>query len=109
MHELLEAVGRHEGRRGPVGALLRAFERHRPGRPGNNALVAAATGLTNREQAVLELLSRRYSNSEIAARMNVGSETVKTHLQAIYRKLGVHGRREAVRAAEDSGLLAPSD
>jgi DNA-binding NarL/FixJ family response regulator len=50
--------------------------------------------LTPREADVLELLQRGRSNAEIAASLQVGVETVRTHARNIYRKLGVRTRRE---------------
>jgi DNA-binding NarL/FixJ family response regulator len=52
------------------------------------------TPLTAREADVLELLQDGSSNSEIAATLHVGVETVRTHARSIYRKLGVSSRRE---------------
>lgn len=53
-----------------------------------------ATPLTPREADVLELLQGGRSNAEIAATLHVGVETVRTHARNIYRKLGVHTRRD---------------
>jgi DNA-binding NarL/FixJ family response regulator len=53
--------------------------------------------LTPREAAVLELLQAGRSNGEIAARLHIGVETVRTHARSIYRKLGVRSRRELAR------------
>jgi LuxR family maltose regulon positive regulatory protein len=63
--------------------------------------------LTYREQETLELLAQRYHNDEIARELGVSVETVKTHLSALYKKLNVHGRRDAVSAGEALGLLVP--
>jgi DNA-binding NarL/FixJ family response regulator len=52
------------------------------------------TPLTAREADVLELLQGGSSNAEIAASLQVGVETVRTHARHIYRKLGVSTRRE---------------
>jgi DNA-binding NarL/FixJ family response regulator len=52
------------------------------------------TPLTAREADVLELLQGGRSNAEIAATLQVGVETVRTHARHIYRKLGVSTRRE---------------
>ena len=52
--------------------------------------------LTSREEEVLVLLSRGYSNKEIADQMTVSIETVRTHLKKIYEKMHVRSRTEAV-------------
>jgi DNA-binding NarL/FixJ family response regulator len=57
--------------------------------------------LSEREREVLALMSTGATNREIAAIMHVGTETVKKHAGALYRKLGVRNRTEAAqRAAE---------
>src|SRR5690606_32098514 len=56
--------------------------------------------LTERESVLLALLPSRLSNAEIASRLGVSVNTVKTHAKHIYRKLGSTGRSEAVTAAE---------
>jgi DNA-binding NarL/FixJ family response regulator len=63
-----------------------------------------AQGLTSREQEVLHLLTERYTNPEIAERLNVGTRTIQTHVSHILQKLGVNNRREAARAARRLGL-----
>jgi len=50
--------------------------------------------LTPREADVLDQLQRGRSNGEIAAALCVSIETVRTHARAVFRKLGVHNRRE---------------
>ena len=57
--------------------------------------------------AVLRFLPTMMSNQEIAAELFVSVNTVKSHLKAIYRKLDVADRREAVRRARRLELLAP--
>lgn len=52
--------------------------------------------LTQREQAVLRLLKQDLRAKEIADRLGLSPHTIYMHLQNIYRKLHVHGRREAV-------------
>ncbi len=52
--------------------------------------------LTHREVEILQHLSRGYQNKEIAALLNIGFDTVRTHLRNIYEKLHVNSRTEAV-------------
>lgn len=60
--------------------------------------------LSAREREVLALLCTGATNREIAAAMHVGTETVKKHAGALYRKLGVRNRTEAAQRA--AALLA---
>jgi LuxR family maltose regulon positive regulatory protein len=64
--------------------------------------------LTERELAVLRLLPARLSNREIGRELNVSINTVRSHVQAIYRKFEVVTRGEAVAHARQLGLLPGS-
>ncbi len=61
--------------------------------------------LTPRELAMLRMLPLRMSNREMAAQTYVSVNTLKTHIRAIYRKLGVPHRSEAVRRAKALQLV----
>ncbi len=72
-------------------------------RSGGQALVGAA--LTPRELQVLELVSEGLANKAIAARLAISERTVKFHLGAIFEKLDVSSRTEAVTAGLRRGLI----
>ena len=62
--------------------------------------------LSEREQAILRYLPTTLSNREIADELFVTTNTVKTHLRNIYRKLDVAHRRQAVQRARELRLLS---
>jgi PAS domain S-box-containing protein len=74
---------------------------------GDSAPSANGSGevLSPRELDVLQLLSANMTRREIAEQLFVSENTVKSHIAAIYKKLGVHTRSEAARRATELGLV----
>ncbi|WP_201387889.1 LuxR C-terminal-related transcriptional regulator [Ktedonobacter sp. SOSP1-85] len=90
--------------------LLRAFAQESGAQPtreaqprGENSLLLDP--LSEQEQRVLRLLAAGRSNPEIANTLVLSLNTVKTHVQSLYRKLDVHSRVEASEAARRFSLL----
>ena len=86
-----------------VGA--RAFAAPPPAPFDGNPKAKAALGLSERELEVLHELAAGRANKEIAARLHVSPNTVKTHLANLFAKLGARRRTEAIRRARELGLL----
>jgi LuxR family maltose regulon positive regulatory protein len=61
--------------------------------------------LSGREHEILQLVAAGKSNRRIAAELFVSVGTVKTHLNNLYRKLGVRSRTQAVARARDLKLI----
>jgi DNA-binding NarL/FixJ family response regulator len=67
---------------------------------------AGVLGLSEREREVLGLMAAGSTNPEIAAALHLSPHTIKEHASALYRKLSVRNRTEAVQKAQRLGLLA---
>jgi two-component system, NarL family, response regulator len=93
--ELLNAIREvHAGKRYlPRNVSVRLRERTEPVR------------LTQRENDILSMLGKGFSNKELAHVLGVSTDTVKTHLKNLFRKLNVSDRAEAVREAIHRGFL----
>ena len=65
----------------------------------------AAIGMTRRELEILELIAKGLSNREIAERVFVSENTVKTHSSRVFEKLGAKRRTHAVQLGKEFGLI----
>lgn len=63
-------------------------------------------GISPREYEVLELLAKGHSNAEIADKLFVSGNTIKTHVARLYSKLEVSRRTQAVERARELSLIA---
>jgi len=65
------------------------------------------TPLTERQTEVLRLIAEGCSNKEIARRLDLSENTVKIHVSAVFRALGVNNRTQAAVVARQKGVLLP--
>ncbi|NIK61547.1 LuxR C-terminal-related transcriptional regulator [Kribbella shirazensis] len=102
----LEKLSGHEPTRGESnGTALLARQHAKPPRRLEAMVNGARIRLTAREAEVLDQLALGNSYSEIGQALFITENTVKTHLMALYRKLGVEKRSAALRVARAVGLL----
>jgi LuxR family maltose regulon positive regulatory protein len=114
MADLLKRLVRQNVAVGYIGRILAAFsdQEHRTAPDPTDQPIpkapqyAASQPLTDRELEISNLLVQRLSNKEIAAELTISPETVKKHLNNIYGKLNVSGRRQAVEKALALGILS---
>ena len=70
-----------------------------------NPQAQATLGISDRELAVLAEIAAGHSTKEIAARLHVSPNTVKTHVARLFEKLGARRRTDALRRARELGLV----
>jgi DNA-binding CsgD family transcriptional regulator len=70
-----------------------------------NAVRQAQLGITPREMEILELIAAGLSNREIAGRIYVSENTVKTHAASVFEKLNAKRRTQAVQLAKEARLI----
>ncbi|HYU54344.1 MAG TPA: response regulator transcription factor [Gemmatimonadaceae bacterium] len=85
--------------------VARGSEPSPPGRQATRGETAVGAPLSNREREILALLADGLVNKQIAARLGISTNTVKTHLELLFDKLGVATRAEAVATGVKRGLL----
>ncbi|CAG0935427.1 HTH-type transcriptional regulator MalT [Thermoflexales bacterium] len=106
--QLLQAITPELGKR-PIATyatlLLRAFAATRVGQLASFVLSPLLEPLSAQEQRVLRLLAAGLSKPEIARELVVSTNTIKTQVQSIYRKLNVNSRDEAADMARQLNLL----
>lgn len=88
-----------------VWAGRRLTARTAPGPFEKNVAALAALGITDREYEVLTLLAEGCANKEIARRLDLSPNTVKTHLARLYEKLEAQRRTQAVQKARELALI----
>jgi len=106
--QLLQALAPDLGKR-PIATyatlLLRAFAATRSGQLSSSVSSPLLKPLSAQEQRVLRLLAAGFSNPAIARELVVSTNTIKTQVQSIYRKLNVNSRDEATDMARQLKLI----
>jgi DNA-binding NarL/FixJ family response regulator len=74
--------------------------------PAEDEGVAKLSTLTTRERRILRLVASGASLSEVSQGLKVSEHTIRTHLQNLYTKLGIHSRVQLIRFADRYGLSA---
>ena len=117
LRPLLEQLLTRNIQRAHVARILAAYDSSRPltkeaAAPSSGPTVMQgskiAASLTFRETEVLNLMTKRLTNQQIADRLTVSVNTIKKYSQSIFRKLGVKNRREAIARARMLGLVSGS-
>jgi DNA-binding CsgD family transcriptional regulator len=86
--------------------VVREIEVPAPSSFVRNDTRLASLGVTPRELQILELIASGLSNREIAEKIFVSENTVKTHSSRLFDKLGARRRTQAVQIGKEEGLIA---
>ncbi|MFF8611854.1 response regulator [Streptomyces sp. NPDC015350] len=89
--------------------LIADFARQGPTGVARSGHALRLNGLTPRETEVLELIARGLSNQEIAGKLVLAEQTVKTHIGRVLAKLDLRDRAQAVIFAYESGVVVPGE
>lgn len=92
-----DALVREEDLDAVLGPAVRAAAGGQASAPASLLRLMQPPALSHRERQILGLALAGLSNAQIAERLYLAPSTVKTHISAAYRRLGVHSRREATR------------
>jgi DNA-binding CsgD family transcriptional regulator len=84
---------------------MRVFGAARAAGFDGNPRAVASLGISARELKVLQELAAGRSNKEIAARLGVSPNTVKTHVARLFEKLGAKRRTDAINRARELGIV----
>jgi LuxR family maltose regulon positive regulatory protein len=103
MAVLLRQLPRQDSQRYFIQQLLMTVQgvAEQPAMPGQTLVEP----LTQREAEILEMLSQRLHDKEIAQKLGISTTTVKSHLRNLYQKLDAHNRRQAATRAVELGLI----
>jgi LuxR family maltose regulon positive regulatory protein len=88
-----------------VDRLVAALQREGQDRSAPTSGARVLSALSPRETGILTLIAEGLSNKEIARSLDIGPETVKSHLKSVFTKLGVERRAQAVSRAQTLGLV----
>ena len=87
-------------------AGYRLTPRHATAEFERNLAALKSLGVTEREVAVLDLLAAGHSNKEIARKLDISPNTVKSHILHLFEKLDVQRRTQAIQKARELRLVA---
>lgn len=106
-HELIRIIRHYAREKTPLDSpFLTASQVREPEPPAANPKPPAANTavLTRRESEIVDLLARGLGSREIALTLSISAETVKVHIQHIYRKMGVKNRVEMLLSLQSRAI-----